>query len=331
MARRFYAFAVALSLVAVTGGPARADGTAAASETARALFNEGLALRARGDLEGAIDKLRAAHALRATPVTAFELARAYVEHRDLVEARDLLLSIKRLPVGAAESRGAQDARRDAAKLADELKARIPTLTVALTGPGAGHEPVVLVDDVAIPREALAEPQRLDPKRHHVVARAAGAREATTDVELKEGESARVVLDLPAADPTPAPPPPSASLHPAAEAPPTTLPKVLVYGGLALGFAGLVVGTYAGLRAIDQVSELKGACSGDRICTPSEASAISSAKTSGDVATVGFLAAGVGAALALTGLWLWPRSPSAGATSAALVVGPGTLGVRGAFP
>jgi hypothetical protein len=337
MSRRWPALVVVASLLAAVG-PARADGTAAASETARALFNEGLALRGRGDLEGAIAKLRAAHALRATPVTALELARAYVEHRDLVEARDLLLSVKRLPVVPPESRDSHEARRDAAKMADELKPRIPTLTIAISGAGAGAaaRPIVLIDDVEIPPEAVLEPQHVNPKRHHVIARATRdpkAPEASTDIELHEAESARVVLELPAIPsrspaPAPAPAPPS---EPASRSSgDATMPRLMTYGGFGLAFVGVVVGTYAGLRAIDQVSQLKSACNADRICTPSEANAIASAKTSGNVATAAFVLAGVGALVGLTGLWLWRRADSSGTARLAIVGGPGAIGVRGVF-
>src|SRR6185369_4590589 len=112
---RCLALALAIVIALLHVRPARADNTAAASETARALFNEGLALHERGDLDAAIVKLRAAYALRATPVTAFELARAYVDHGDLVEARDLLLSINRMPESASrDSRASRAAVHDAA-------------------------------------------------------------------------------------------------------------------------------------------------------------------------------------------------------------------------
>jgi hypothetical protein len=285
---------------------ARADGSAAASETALSLFNEGLALRARGELDAAIAKLRAAHALRATPVTAFELARAYTEHLDLVEARDLLLSIKRIPVASGESRDAQAARHDAATLADDLKQRIPSLTITLTGPGATSKPTVFIDDVEVPPEAVAEPQRLNPRRHHVVARAEGAKEASADVQLQEAENARVVMELSGGRAVPlSAAPPRADERVDARA--ATLAKVLVFGGFSLAIATAAVGTFAGLHSIDQVGSLKSSCNGEKICAPDQADAISGARTWGNVATTSFIAMGVGLVIGAVGLLLWPRA------------------------
>jgi len=288
--------------------PAHADGSAAANETARALLNEGLGMRARGNLEGAIAKLRAAHALRATPVTAFELARAFAEHKDLVEARDVALSVKRIAASPDESRDAQAARRDAARLADGLKARIPSLTITLTGPGATSQPVVLLDGVVVPAAAIAEPQRLNPTKHHLVARVEGGPEAVADVELKDGENARVVLNVPAG---------GASVRQQGNATDdpapsrdTILPKAAVWGGFSLAFVGAAVGTFAGIRALDQVSSLDSACSANRVCAPDHADDIASAKTSGNVATTAFVIAGIGAVIAGLGLLLWPHAEPA---------------------
>jgi hypothetical protein len=324
--RWVFALAVATLLAAFPGG-ARADGAAAASETARSLFNEGLALRAHGDLEGAVKKLRAAHALRATPLTALELARTYVETRDLVEARDLALSIRRLPVAAVESRETQAARRDGTTLADELKSRIPSLAITLTGAGAGPNATVSVDGIEIPSAAVTEPQRLNPKRHHVVARATGAREVAADIELGEGENARIVLEL---VPTPEGAKPAPPSDGGAGGRTATLPKLFVYGGGSLAFVGVVFGTFEGIRALDQVSALKGACNQDKVCAPNQSDAISSAKNAGSLATFAFTAAGAGATLALVGLLLWPRSESVGSPTVSLSAGPMSLAVQGRF-
>jgi hypothetical protein len=312
------------------GPAARADGST--SETARALFNEGLTLRARGDLAAAIAKLRAAHALRATPVTAYELARAYADHRELVEARDLLLSIKRMPAASSgESPEALAARRDAIPLADALKPRIPSLTVTLTGPGAAAKPTLSIDGVEIPSEAASEPQRVNPTMHHVTARATGAKEAAADVELREGESARIVLDLPAAATGSQTGPVTGPDADGQGARSTTLPKILTYGGFSLAFVGATVGAIAGVRALDQVSALRGSCTSSKICTPDQGDAIASARTTGNVATMSFVVAGVGAALGAVGILLWPRSGgNASASRASLAIGPTSVGIRGVF-
>ena len=65
---------------------AHAEPTAEDLASARELFKEGRALREKGDLPKALEKLRAAHALGQTPITGLELARTYVLVGRLVEA-----------------------------------------------------------------------------------------------------------------------------------------------------------------------------------------------------------------------------------------------------
>src|SRR5262245_49543355 len=64
-----------LSFTVALGLPssAAAQRTAQDIESARQLYNQGIALRDQGDLKGALEKFRAAHALGNTPVTGIEL------------------------------------------------------------------------------------------------------------------------------------------------------------------------------------------------------------------------------------------------------------------
>src|SRR5690606_27203790 len=70
---------------------ALAQRTAQDIESARQLYNQGIELRDKGDLRGALDKLRAAHALGNTPITGIELCRTYAALRQPVEAREVCL------------------------------------------------------------------------------------------------------------------------------------------------------------------------------------------------------------------------------------------------
>src|SRR3954468_21664980 len=98
MRARRLAFVLSLSLAAgivVTASPARAEPTAADSETALQLYKDGKALRDGGDLQGALAKLRAAYALVQTPLTALELGRTQIALGQLLEAREVLLAVSR--------------------------------------------------------------------------------------------------------------------------------------------------------------------------------------------------------------------------------------------
>jgi len=87
---------------------------------ARELFVQASELRDQGDLPRALEKFKAAHVLADNPITTFELARTYAALGKLVEARDAYASIARLPPQADETERAAQARRDAAKAAEDL-------------------------------------------------------------------------------------------------------------------------------------------------------------------------------------------------------------------
>jgi hypothetical protein len=96
---------------------------------ARELFVQASELRDKGDLPGALEKFMAAHVLADNPITTFEVARTYAALGRLVEARDAYASIARLPLQAAETERATQARRDGAKAAEDLRARLPEQTI----------------------------------------------------------------------------------------------------------------------------------------------------------------------------------------------------------
>jgi hypothetical protein len=121
-----------LAALACVGAPRTAtaqQAPAADVSQARELFVQASELRDHGDLPGALEKFKAAHALADNPITTFEVARTYAALGKLVEARDAYASIARLPVQADETERAAQARRDGAKAAEDLRARVPEPTV----------------------------------------------------------------------------------------------------------------------------------------------------------------------------------------------------------
>ncbi len=85
---------------------------AADLEAARTLYREGKALRAQGDLVGALSKLKAAHELGRTPITGLELARTYEMLHLLVEARATCLDVATIPVASDETERSVTARSE---------------------------------------------------------------------------------------------------------------------------------------------------------------------------------------------------------------------------
>src|SRR5689334_15630072 len=111
--RRWAAVAAILVLRATA---ARADPTAAEKETARALMAEGRDLRERGDSKSALKRFMAADALMHVPTTGLEVARTQVALGLLVEARETLRTVARLPEDPSDPPPFREARAQGDKL-----------------------------------------------------------------------------------------------------------------------------------------------------------------------------------------------------------------------
>ena len=324
-----FALAALLS-VAVAAPQVHADEPSAAdAETALQLFKDGKALRDKGDIPGALSKFRAAYALAETPITALELGRTYAMLGKVIEAREILLGVARIPARKNESQKSLDARPDAAALAAAMQPRLASLTVHVKG-APQAPPKISVDGVQVPPAAASEPRVVNPGRHVVVLDVNG-RTAQAEVTVEEGQSRDVELEAPAGPVAPPPPPP----------PPVVVPgepqsghgtSPLVYVGFGTAVAGLAVGTIAGLVTLSKAGSLKDVCRDGR-CPPSSQSDLDSSSTTGAIATVGFIVAGVGIGVGVAGLFLGKSEPppaTNGGPSARLFVSPTGGGVRGTF-
>lgn len=278
---------------------AHADGPAASDlESARELLQAGRALREKGDLKGALEKFKASHALAHTPITGIELARTHAALNQPVEAREVCLSIARSPVAREETSRSQEAREEAAKLAESVKAKIATLSIDVVVP-AGRTAVVKIDGVEVPQVALSEGRKVDPGAHVVTARIDDGPEVSTNAELREGETKRVSLAPKA--------PAVVAKH--SEGPITPPPSEveekrlspLVPIGFTVAAVGVGVGAVTGLVAQSKSSNLDLTCPANQ-CRGTAASNLSTAKSLATVSTVGFVVGGVGAVVGVIGLF-----------------------------
>ena len=331
---------------------AHAEPTAADLETARDLYKQAKKLRAEGDLKGALEKLKAAHALAGTPITGLELGRTLAQVGSLVAAREVLLSIARIPPAAQETARSATARKDAADLAESLRARIPTLVVKIAGaPAEGL--TVTIDGEQVPAASVGEPRPVDPGKHAIVATAAGGGRAEGSATLAEGEARTVELTIApgaatsgaaasassattAASPSASPSNGAASSAPSSSAPAATASRPLgplVYAGFGAGAVGVIVGTVTGIVAFSKASTVKNECPGN-VCLRSADSDIQSGRTFGNVSTAGFLVGAAGVAVGALGLVLRGSAEAPPASSGAVVwhpwIGAGAAGVRGSF-
>lgn len=357
---RAIACALSLALAApslVTVRVAVAAPSAADMESARQLFKQGKDLRDKGDLAGARDKLKAAHALGQTPITGLELGKTHVMLHELVEAREAFLSVGRIPVASDETKKSADARVECDKLAADLKVKIPTVKVTLVGVPKGKKPKVTVDEEEIPFVALTEPRAVNPGKHVIVAKVTGAPDARAEIEVIEGENKAISLYVKApkpkpeepaeeeeeeqpepakkppvvATPPPPPPPPPAPTPKPAEPAPSSGggTSILVPIGFIVAGVGLVAGGATGGLALAKAKDVKAACP-NGVCSADNKAALDETKTLATVSNISFGVMGVGAVIGIVGLVIGKGSGEPTHAHVQPYVGLGTFGLTGAF-
>lgn len=328
MPRSSFKLVLLLALgAAVTAAAPRASAQSAADlATAGDLVVEGRAARDRGDFASAREKFAAAHALIHSPVTGLDLAKALQSLGRLAEAREIALSVERLPKNPRETAASLQARKEASALADSLYAALGTVRLGLPASVEGLH--VTVDGAEVPPEALSVARRVDPGAHAIDAWYEGGAHAPQTVTVPPGEAVTVPL-APARPATPPPvsattPPPVFATPPPPSPPPaqgSSARTPLLVTGAAVAGAGLVVGVGAGLAARSALSPCDAVA---RTCPTQDP--LDRARPLATVSTIGFAAVGVGAALAVVGLAL-PGPRAVGLRVAPTV---GGLSISGAF-
>lgn len=317
---------------------ASAQRTAQDIESARQLYNQGIELRDRGDMERALEKFRAAHALGNTPVTGLELCRTHAALRQPVEAREVCLGVARIAPLAQETQRSQDARAEASRIAEAERSKIGALRLKVTGVPPGWEPTVLVDGVMVPVAALGQPRAVNPGVHAVSARVGSGVETKATLETREGETRDIELIVQAPSPAPlveAGGPVGLAAIDRGQKRGNSLPAV----SFAVGGVAAVLGTVAGLAALSGERDLSDKCVSKQ-CGRELHDDLDSAKTWGNVSTVSFVVAGVAAVVGLVSaltqvsgksVGMPPRTARAPAIPrVAPVLGLGGVGVDGSF-
>ncbi|MDP9151361.1 MAG: hypothetical protein M3O36_15675 [Myxococcota bacterium] len=324
---------VALVIAVVDVGAAHAQSRAATAqelEKARALYKEGKALRTKGQVAAAIEKLRAAHALGNTPVTGIELARTYLLAGRLAEARETSLSVARIPVAADETAKSAQARVEALGMTEELKSRVPTLTISVNGVAPGEAVHVAVDGVDVAEQSLSHPLQVDPGRHEVTVRAGegpSARRASYPLESGEAEAREVVLDLP--------PRAAAQVSRDASSPAVfSASPILVRAGFAVAVVGGAIGMLAGTTALNKKNQVAAECPARMCSTPAGKNDLAAARSWAMASTIAFSVTAAGVAGGVVGLLMRPdRKPRGGEVAATFWTGDEggvVVGVHGRF-
>jgi hypothetical protein len=322
--RRTCAIALAITHLAMPT-VAFADPSASDKETARALMKEADAKREKGDFKGAYEGFKAAHAIMGVPTTGYLLGRSQVDLGMLVEARDTLLAVTRMPPQPGENETYALARTESQKLADEIEPKIPSIKIVLTGVPEGATPTVTIDGQPINAATIGVPRKHNPGTHAIVV-TVGSTIKKSSVELKEGETRELSIDV-AAPPAPEPEPPSDAPPPEAPADAVHRTSPLVYAGFGGAAVFGIVGAITGGLAFSKASAAKDGCDGTR-CPPATHDDIDSSKTFGTVSTVAFALTGVGLAVGIYGLFSSPTETKTARIT--LHVGATSLGLSGRF-
>jgi hypothetical protein len=290
--------------------------TAQQKETARGLVLSGRKKREQDKMKEALADFSAAWKVIRNPTTGFELGRQQSELGLLVEARDTLLEVGRLPVETNESTAFTRARAEAKSLAESLVEVIPSLTLAVDGRSPGGLLEVTLDDQTLSSELLSAPLKVNPGIHRVIVKE-GARQKSAEVLLARGETRELRLAL---DPVGA-----------GQSQPVSAPHWLVWVGLGVAVGGGVAGGVTGGFAIAQANEVVRGCP-DQRCPPALHDTLDSANALALGSTIAFAVGGAGLSAMIVGLFLPGEAPSTKETSAIRldVTGSG-LRLSGSFP
>ena len=337
---------IAVVLTALAPATASAEPSEADRATARQLVVAGYEALDRKDYAAAADCFERANSLFPAPTIGLGLGRARLGLGKLIGAQDAFSRAANTHVSADMSDAFKKAIDDARHELEAMTPRVPSVVIEVRGTTA---PTVTLDDAEVPAAALGIPRPADPGRHVIRARAAGFANGEATVTLVEGRTEKVVLELkPGESTVPATPPPAAAapgaLAPAGtttEPQPTPPPthskgsglRMVSYGAIGLGAAGLVVGGITGGLAIGAHNTFINDCGGTSHCAPSlqpkYQGDLDSYHTMAGISTVAFIAGG---AVAATGVVLLLTGPSPSPSTATVTpaIGLGYLGINGRF-
>lgn len=187
--------ALVLAGLLMTPAARAAEPTAADRETARHLMKIGDEKLAAKDYRAALRAYESAHAIMDVSSTGLAVARARIGLGELIEARDLLLELVRAPRAADEPEPLVQARNDAATLAKQLDARIPSVVIGVKGPPPDAAVEVSVDGHIVPVVSMSATRRVNPGTHILTATSDGYAPTSSKVTVKEGQTEKVALKL----------------------------------------------------------------------------------------------------------------------------------------
>ncbi len=332
---------------------------------ARQLGAEGQEALDRGDHKTAEERFKRADQLYHAPTLVLGIARSQAAGKHYLAAQETYNKIIREGAGANSSGAFLKAVDDARTEVEKVASKLGGVVINVSRNGADKVDVT-IDQDRISEAAIGLRRPIDPGKHNIRATAAGYRTFSQDIEISEGGSRSVDINLekdtgPVAAVTPPVTKTTTQTTTTTTAPPkdnglTTPPppETKSSGGLSgqklgaiaawgVGGAGLVVGIVGGIIASGKHSDLKDVCAaGVDNCPatipPGQPDAgtktqdkIDSMHSAATLSTIGFIVAGVGAAGGAV-LWFTAPKESKAPTTGFIrpYVGFGSLGAVGQF-
>jgi tetratricopeptide (TPR) repeat protein len=338
------AIAAASLVLAASAG---AQPSAAEVAVARKLYRDAVALEEAGKWAEAEAKLREAIAIKETPGLRFHLAVTQEKQGKLVEA---LVDYDRADEMVQRGTSAPDVVQLLGPARDALRARVPTL--AVHAPAGARELGLTIDGKTFPAALIGKPIPLNPGTYTVRLQAAGFRPYETEITLAESEQRSLPVKLEPSDSEPAAgaatdPATTLDSGPAAEG--ASARTLVLVGEAAFTLAALAAGigfTFYKADRQDQVDKAQSYIDADTgSCTtnpPTTSEARSACEAIGGLveerddaamfATIGFVAAGVGAVATIATYLLWKpqRREPAARIGIAPIAGGASIGIAGSF-
>jgi hypothetical protein len=316
--------------------PAKMDNRARAQQ----LFDSALADAEAGNLASACPKFLASQEADPKTSTLLNLASCYEKNGQTASAWGAFREAE----GLARKVARADWESTARMHADALEPKLARLTVQVPEPSRVPGLTVMRDGARIATGEWGVAIPVDPGEHVVTASAAGRTPWETRSSIRE-PSTTVTVSVPVLEPLPVAeiaPVVSAPVAPGTPGAPAGEPPVRASSwwttwrtagvvGMGAGVVGLVAGGVLGLVAKSNYDEARGRCAdGAQGCPPSAVADSESAYRMATGATVVFV---LGAATVAGGAAMVLFAPDADAAkparaSAALHVGPGSIGVHG---
>lgn len=296
---------------------------------ARSAAKSGIEAFRDARFEDALELLTRAESVIHAPTHLLFIARAQAELGNLVEAKEAYIKVIHEQLDDKAPPAFVQAKEDARSELEALQKRLASLKIMVTG-AERSDVEVTIDGKPLPNIAIGVSSDASPGERRLVVSAPGKATQDLVVQLEEGQSETVTVELvPQATESDAAPDHVES----EEVPPARSNKKMI--GYVLGGTGIIgvgVGSAFGVMTLSDARRVRdddSLCPDDQ-CSSKGDDAVSKAKTKALIANIGV---GVGAALVAVGAYLIITAPTSGEEVVRLTPeGPGTAGLslRGAF-